>query len=49
MATVQYHLENTPEKIQALFRGLQEKILALGDDLEVYLLQTHRTESKENP
>ena len=34
MATVQDHLENTPEKIQDLFRGLREKILDLGDDVE---------------
>ena len=34
MATVQYHLENTSEKIQDFFRGLQEKILDLGDDIE---------------
>ena len=34
MATIQDHLENTPEKIQDLFRGLREKILDLGDDIE---------------
>lgn len=33
MATVQDHLENTPEKIQDLFRGLREKILDLGNDI----------------
>lgn len=34
MATVQDHLENTPEKIQDLFLDLQERILDLGDDIE---------------
>ena len=33
MATVQDHLENRPEKIQNLFRDLQERILELGDDV----------------
>ena len=42
MATVQYHLEKTPEKeIQDFFRGLREKILGLGDDVEERSPKSH--------